>query len=156
MSALDFSLLRVAIGRLLCAATDPQCRRSLGPRATGATTPGGARVPGTCFELTPAEATADIARLLCWPAAPDASAVALAQQLAQADAQARAAVLAGDTPMTMGELMRQIHAVGLSQGSWMQRPAVAAEPAAVAVLFDDAQQLAQMPVQRFVAALVRH
>ena len=155
MSATVVSLLRAATARVLGAATDPQCRAQLGPRTAGATLPGGARVPGTCFELSPAEAAADIACLLCWPAAPDAPALTLAQLLAQADAQARAAVLAGQLPMTVGELMMQIHAAALPPSHWMQAPE-AAESSAVAVLFDDAQQLAQMPVQRFVAALVRH
>lgn len=156
MTTAAATVLRVATGRMLRAAGDPRCRAHLGPRAAGATVPGGARVPGTCFELTPAEAAADIATLLCWPDAPDASALTLAQLLAQADMQSRAAVLTGQTPITVGELMMQMDAAALPQASWMHAAESVAEPSAIAVLFDDAQRLTQLPVQRFVAALVRH
>lgn len=150
------AVLRVAMGRVLQAAAQPQCRALIGPRTAGATVPGGARVPGTCFELTQDEAAADIATLLCWPQEPDAPARTLAQLLAQADAESRAAVLRGERPLTVGELMMQLQAAALPQTSWMGASAAAPEASAVAVLFDDEAQLVQLPVQRFVAALVRH
>jgi len=156
MTAAMSDVLRAAMGRMLQAARQPQCRARIGPRALGATFPGGARVPGTCFELSVEQAATDIALLLCWPDAPDATAVQLAQALAQADAQARAAVLCGEVPMTVGDLIRQLRAAPTQPAAWMQATAAAEDASAVAALFDDEERLVQMPVQRFVAALVRH
>ena len=145
--------LRVVLIRLLQAARQPDCRRQLGPRAPGATAPGGARVPGTCLELTPTEAAADIATLLCWPQPVDDSAGQLALALARADAQARHAVLHGAAPVTVGELLAQWPQP--SPAAWLQPPPVDADARAVDDLFADATALASLPVQRLVAALVR-
>ena len=41
----------------LLALTFPACRKLLGPYVNGATAPGGARVPGTAFELDPVKAS---------------------------------------------------------------------------------------------------
>lgn len=147
------AVLRVALIRLLQAARQGDCRAQLGPRVPGATSPGGARVPGTCLELTPAEAAADIATLLCWPHPVDHGARQLALALAQADAQARHAVLHGAAPVTVGELLAQLPA--LSPAAWLQPPPVDADSRAVDDLFADAARLAALPVQRLVAALVR-
>ncbi|MCX7035346.1 MAG: hypothetical protein NT064_02010 [Proteobacteria bacterium] len=156
MTAAMSDVLRAAMGRVLQAARQPQCRAHIGPRALGATLPGGARVPGTCFELSVAQAAADIALLLCWPDAPDPPAMQLAQALAQADAQARAAVLCGEVPMKVGDLIRQLHTAPTQPVAWMQAAVAAEDASAVAALFDDEERLMQMPVQRFMAALVRH
>lgn len=145
--------LRGALIRMLQAARQPECRAQLGPRAAGATLPGGARVPGTCLELTPAEAAADIATLLCWPQPADDSARQLALALAQADAQARQAVLHGAAPITVGELLAQLPEP--APAAWLQPPPADADAQAVDGLFADAALLSALPVQRLVAALVR-
>ena len=44
----------------------PECVRHLGPLVPGATLPGGARVPGTGFELDPAQAAYNIGVLVRW------------------------------------------------------------------------------------------
>lgn len=152
MTTQSLPALRVAVLRMLQAARDPQCRKLLGPRSRGATQPGGARVPGTCFELAPAEAAVDIALLLAWPAAPGAPQLQLAQLLAQADARARAAVLRGQLPPTVAELLAQWQ----PEATWPAAEVALADAVAVDALFADAVQLLQMPVQRFVAALVRN
>src|ERR1700732_3330362 len=44
----------------------PACRRLLGPVVPGAVMPGGARVPGTSFELDPVQAAFNIGALIRW------------------------------------------------------------------------------------------
>ena len=44
----------------------PECVKHLGPLVPGATLPGGARVPGTGFELDPAQAAYNIGTLIRW------------------------------------------------------------------------------------------
>lgn len=149
------AVLRVALIRMLQAARQPACRAQLGPRAPGVTLPGGARVPGTCFELTPAEAAADIATLLCWPHPVDDDARQLALALAQADARARHDVLRGAVPVTVGELLAQLPEPSPARAAWLQPPPADADAQAVDGLFADFARLSALPVQRLVAALVR-
>src|SRR5213082_981492 len=44
----------------------PACRKLLGPVVPGAVMPGGARVPGTSFELDPVQAAFNIGALIRW------------------------------------------------------------------------------------------
>src|ERR1700694_1589047 len=44
----------------------PACRRLLGPLVPGAVMPGGARVPGTSFELDPVQAAFNIGAMIRW------------------------------------------------------------------------------------------
>ena len=44
----------------------PECVKHIGPVVPGATLPGGARVPGTCHELDPAQAAYSIGTLVRW------------------------------------------------------------------------------------------
>src|SRR5436190_23234355 len=44
----------------------PACRKLLGPVVPGAVMPGGARVPGTSFELDPVQAAFNIGTLIRW------------------------------------------------------------------------------------------
>src|SRR5262250_1602361 len=44
----------------------PACRRLLGPVVPGAVMPGGARVPGTSFELDPVQAAFNIGAMIRW------------------------------------------------------------------------------------------
>ena len=50
----------------LLALTFPECRKLLGPYVTGTTAPGGARVPGTSFQLDPVKAAFDIGCGVRW------------------------------------------------------------------------------------------
>jgi 2-methylcitrate dehydratase len=55
-----------ALGCALLALSYPACTRLLGPVVPGAVLPGGARVPGTSFELDPVEAAFDIGAMIRW------------------------------------------------------------------------------------------
>src|SRR5580658_6508815 len=44
----------------------PACRKLLGPVVPGAVMPGGARVPGTSFELDPVQAAFNIGAMIRW------------------------------------------------------------------------------------------
>src|SRR5688572_4487777 len=44
----------------------PACTKLLGPVVTGATTNGGARVPGTSYELDPVQAAFNIGTMVRW------------------------------------------------------------------------------------------
>jgi 2-methylcitrate dehydratase len=53
----------------LAAVRDPRCARWLGPLVPGATMVGGARVPGTSYELDPVKAAFDVTLACGWPVA---------------------------------------------------------------------------------------
>jgi 2-methylcitrate dehydratase len=55
-----------ALACLAPARHDPDCRRIIGPIVPGATLPGGARVPGTHFELDPVRAAFSTGTLIRW------------------------------------------------------------------------------------------
>jgi 2-methylcitrate dehydratase len=131
--------------------------------------PGGARVPGTSYELEPATAARAMRALL---ALRGVQADALIAALAQADQLARYALLAGQPPPTLASLYqhctRDIQAAGsdsLEEG--LKALVAAAEriftpPQArrIAMLCQavrsEPQNLDAMPVQQFVAGLVRN
>jgi 2-methylcitrate dehydratase len=55
-----------SLGCALLALETPACRRLLGPLVPGAVLPGGARVPGTAYELDPVQAAFNIGCLIRW------------------------------------------------------------------------------------------
>src|SRR2546423_2098965 len=91
----------------------PACRKLLGPVVPGAVMPGGARVPGTSFELDPVQAAFNIGALIRWL---DFNATWRAAEwghpsdnlggiLAVADSLARNAVMSGRTPPSVRALL---------------------------------------------------
>jgi 2-methylcitrate dehydratase len=91
----------------------PACRKLLGPVVPGAVMPGGARVPGTSFELEPVQAAFDIGTMVRWLDFNDTWLAAewghpsdnLGGILAVADYLARQAVMSGRPPLTVRELL---------------------------------------------------
>ena len=91
----------------------PACRKLLGPVVPGAVMPGGARVPGTSFELDPVQAAFNIGAMIRWLDFNDTWLAAewghpsdnLGGILAVADYLARNAVMSGKTPPSVRELL---------------------------------------------------
>src|ERR1700722_16681669 len=91
----------------------PACRKLLGPVVPGAVMPGGARVPGTSYELDPVQAAFNIGALVRWLDFNDTWLAAewghpsdnLGGILAVADYLARAAVMHGLDPPTVRDVL---------------------------------------------------
>jgi 2-methylcitrate dehydratase len=91
----------------------PACRRLLGPVVPGAVMPGGARVPGTSYELDPVQAAFNIGAMIRWLDFNDTWLAAewghpsdnLGGILAVADYRARLAVMSGQAPPTVRDLL---------------------------------------------------
>ncbi len=91
----------------------PACTRLLGPVVPGATLAGGARVPGTSYELDPVQAAFNIGAMIRWLDFNDTWLAAewghpsdnLGGILAVADWQARKAAAEGRTPPTVRDLL---------------------------------------------------
>ncbi len=91
----------------------PACTRMLGPVVPGATMAGGARVPGTSYELDPVQAAFNIGAMIRWLDFNDTWLAAewghpsdnLGGILAIADWQARKAVAEGRNPPTVRDLL---------------------------------------------------
>ena len=91
----------------------PACRRLLGPIVPGATLPGGARVPGTAFELDPVQAAFNTGALVRWLDFNDTWLAAewghpsdnLGAILSVADYLGRAGAPDGGTPMRVRDLL---------------------------------------------------
>jgi 2-methylcitrate dehydratase len=91
----------------------PACRKLLGPVVPGAVMPGGARVPGTSFELDPVQAAFNIGAMIRWLDFNDTWLAAewghpsdnLGGILAVADYLARNAVMSGKTPPSVREVL---------------------------------------------------
>jgi 2-methylcitrate dehydratase len=91
----------------------PACRKLLGPVVPGAVMPGGARVPGTSFELDPVQAAFNIGAMVRWLDFNDTWLAAewghpsdnLGAILAVADYLARAAVMSGRSPLRVRDLL---------------------------------------------------
>jgi len=91
----------------------PACRKLLGPLVPGAVMPGGARVPGTSFELEPVQAAFNIGAMIRWLDFNDTWLAAewghpsdnLGAILAVADYLARNAVMSGKTPLRVREVL---------------------------------------------------
>lgn len=139
---------------------------TLGPRDMH---PGGARVPGTSYELEAETAARAIRDLL---ALRGVRADVLAKALANADLLARYAMLAGETPPTLTSLYAHCTPDLSPPGSESLEAALAALESVGARIFTPTQsrRIAQlceqwradptrvdaMPVQQFVALLVRN
>ncbi|HLY53776.1 MAG TPA: MmgE/PrpD family protein, partial [Steroidobacteraceae bacterium] len=91
----------------------PACRRLLGPVVPGAVMPGGARVPGTSFELDPVQAAFNIGAMIRWLDFNDTWLAAewghpsdnLGAVLAAADYRARLAVMSGAAPPNVHDVL---------------------------------------------------
>jgi 2-methylcitrate dehydratase len=91
----------------------PACTKLLGPIVPGATLPGGARVPGTPYELDPVQAAFNIGTLVRWLDFNDTWLAAewghpsdnLGAILAVADYLSRQRVASGNAPLTVRELL---------------------------------------------------
>jgi len=91
----------------------PACTRMLGPVVPGATMAGGARVPGTSYELDPVQAAFNIGAMIRWLDFNDTWLAAewghpsdnLGGILAVADWQARKAVAEGRSPPTVRDVL---------------------------------------------------
>lgn len=102
-----------SLGCALLALRYPECTKLLGPVVPGAVLHGGARVPGTCFELDPVQAAFNIGALIRWL---DYNDTWLAQEwahpsdnlggiLAIADYLSRQALAEGKTPLLMRDVL---------------------------------------------------
>jgi 2-methylcitrate dehydratase len=91
----------------------PACRKLLGPVVPGAVMPGGARVPGTSFELDPVQAAFNIGAMIRWLDFNDTWLAAewghpsdnLGGILAVSDYLARQAMMSGRTPLRVRDLL---------------------------------------------------
>jgi 2-methylcitrate dehydratase len=91
----------------------PACRKLLGPVVPGAVMPGGARVPGTSYELDPVQAAFNIGTLVRWLDFNDTWLAAewghpsdnLGGILAVSDYRARTAVMSGQPPLTVRDVL---------------------------------------------------
>jgi 2-methylcitrate dehydratase len=91
----------------------PACRKLLGPVVPGAVMTGGARVPGTSFELDPVQAAFNIGAMIRWLDFNDTWLAAewghpsdnLGGILAVADYLARQAVMSGRSPLKVRDLL---------------------------------------------------
>jgi 2-methylcitrate dehydratase len=91
----------------------PACRKLLGPVVPGAVMPGGARVPGTSFELDPVQAAFNIGAMIRWLDFNDTWLAAewghpsdnLGGILAVSDYLARLAVMSGRAPPTVRDVL---------------------------------------------------
>jgi len=102
-----------SVACMLLALQVPECTKRLGPVVPGATMNGGARVPGTSFELDPVKAAFDVGTLVRWLDFNDTWLAAewchpsdnLGGILAVADWLSRRAVLHGEEPLTVRDLL---------------------------------------------------
>src|SRR5690242_19525878 len=91
----------------------PACTKLLGPVVPGAVMPGGARVPGTSFELDPVQAAFNIGAMVRWLDFNDTWLAAewghpsdnLGGILAVADYLARKSVMEGEKPLTVRDVL---------------------------------------------------
>ena len=101
------------LGCGLMALAHPECTKLMGPVVPGATMPGGARVPGTSFELDPVTAAFNIGCMIRWLDFNDTWLAAewghpsdnLGGILAVADYLSRKRVAEGQAPLTMREVL---------------------------------------------------
>src|SRR6202011_165857 len=91
----------------------PACTKLMGPVVPGAVMPGGARVPGTSYELDPVQAAFNIGAMIRWLDFNDTWLAAewghpsdnLGGILAVADYLARKAVMEGQAPFTIRDVL---------------------------------------------------
>lgn len=102
-----------SIGTGILALRFPECTKHLGPVVPGAVLPGGARVPGTRFELDPVHAAFNIGCMIRWLDYNDTWLAAewghpsdnLGSILATADYLSRSRVSEGKLPLTMKDVL---------------------------------------------------
>ncbi|MEA5115184.1 MAG: bifunctional 2-methylcitrate dehydratase/aconitate hydratase [Geobacteraceae bacterium] len=103
-----------SMGCALLALNHPECLRLLGPVVPGATTPLGARVPGTSYLLDPVKAAFDLGSMIRWLDFNDTWLAAewghpsdnLGGILAAADFISRYNIAEGRAPLTMSDVLR--------------------------------------------------
>ena len=159
----SLAVLAAALAALL-AAVNPAASAALPERVRGHSEPGGARIPGTSFELTPAAAAAAMAALL--QGYGDAAFVQrFAETLAHKDAASRVAPGYGQD----GPLMAEVLAVCMppsvaapddvaplvALASALQFQFRPEEAQRVLACFENSDAFAAMPVRDFIALLVR-
>ncbi len=101
------------LGCALMALNHPACTKLLGPVVPGAGMPGGARVPGTSFELDPVQAAFNLGTMARWLDFNDTWLTAewghpsdnLGAILSVADYVTRKRVAAGETPLRMRDVL---------------------------------------------------
>lgn len=106
-------ILMDTLGCGMLALSYPACTKLLGPVVPGATLPGGARVPGTSFELDPVQAAFNIGAMVRWLDFNDTWLAAewghpsdnLGGILAVADYLSRRSVAEGKAPLTMKDVL---------------------------------------------------
>ncbi|MEC0231433.1 bifunctional 2-methylcitrate dehydratase/aconitate hydratase [Paenibacillus alba] len=102
-----------SIGTGLLALRFPDCTKHLGPLVPGATLPGGARVPGTSYELDPVQAAFNIGCMIRWLDYNDTWLAAewghpsdnLGSILALADYISRSRVAVGKKPLSVKDVL---------------------------------------------------
>ncbi|MBW5445722.1 bifunctional 2-methylcitrate dehydratase/aconitate hydratase [Cohnella sp. CFH 77786] len=102
-----------SIGTAVLALRFPECAKLLGPVVPGAVLPGGARVPGTRFELDPVQAAFNIGCMIRWLDYNDTWLAAewghpsdnLGSILAVADYKSRQAAAEGEAPFTVKDVL---------------------------------------------------
>ena len=102
-----------ALGGAFEALACPDCTRLMGPVVPGATMLGGARVPGTSYELDPVQAAFNIGAMIGWRERSDGRPAdghghpsdSIGGLLAVADWHSRRRVAAGGTPLTVRDLL---------------------------------------------------
>ncbi len=169
--------LAAALAALL-AAVNSAAGATLPEQVRGQSEPGGARIPGTSFELAPASAAAAMVTLLhrCGTGHDDGPFVQrLAETIAQADAASRAAPGQGQIGPLMEEVLAvcgvaaapspsqadgavPAHTLASAVGalaSSMQPQFRTDEAQRVLACFEQPGALAAMPVRDFMALLVR-
>lgn len=105
-----------SLGCAVLALNYPECTKLLGPLVPGASLPGGARVPGTEYELDPVTAAFDIGTLIRWLDYNDTWLAAewghpsdnLGAILAVADYRSRQLHAAGESPFTVGNVLSSL------------------------------------------------
>jgi 2-methylcitrate dehydratase len=103
-----------SIGCALYALNYPACSKLLGPVVPGVEMPGGARVPGTSYQLDPLRAAWNIGAMVRWLDYNDTWLAAewghpsdnLGAILALADFQSRQALARGEAPLTLGDVLQ--------------------------------------------------
>jgi 2-methylcitrate dehydratase len=106
-------VLMDSMGTALLALRFPECTKLLGPVVEGAHLPGGARVPGTSYELDPVQAAFNIGTMIRWLDFNDTWLAAewghpsdnLGGILATADYVSRMRVANGKTPFSMKDVL---------------------------------------------------
>ncbi len=106
-------MLLDSLGCAMLAMKFPECVKHLGPLVPGATLPGGARVPGTAWELDPAQAAYNIGVQVRWLDFNDTWLAAewghpsdnLGTILAVADYVSRRNLRVGDAPLTVRDVL---------------------------------------------------